>query len=205
MSFVWGSAEKCVTLHAIRVNKKMITTSEYQQLKAFARVDGAVLGLIMSATFYMFVSSLSNPAWQLAYILGIVAAPLFVALRVRNYRDKIVQKRVSFRRAVAYSMLCFGYASLIVALVVYVYFQFFDHGMMVENMKGYFAAPEMQQAMKIYGIERSVLNEQISAMSNLRPIDAAFSMISNTLIAGMGCSLFIAVFSKRNPRVKVNG
>jgi hypothetical protein len=178
----------------------MITVEEYKQFKAFARIDGAMLGGIMCGTFFAFLASLSNAAWQFVYMLGIVAVPVFVALRVRNYRDNIVQKRVSFRRAAAYSMHCFGYSSLILAIVMYIYFQYFDHGMMLANMKSYFASPEMQEAMKVYGVEKSLFDDQLTVMSSLRPIDVAFSMISNTLFAGLGCSLLVAIISRRTPK-----
>ena len=178
----------------------MITVEEYKQLKAFARIDGAILGGIMCGTFFAFIASLSNMAWQLVYLLGIIAVPVFVAMRVRNYRDNIVRKRVSFRRAAAYSMHCFGYSSLILAIVMYVYFQYFDHGMMLTSLRNYFAMPEMQEAMKIYGVDKSIFDDQLTVMSSLRPIDVAFSMISNTLFAGLGCSLLVAVISRRTPR-----
>lgn len=182
----------------------MITVLEYKQLKAFARLDGAILGGIMCATFFAFIASLKGTAWQLAYMLGVLSVPVFVAMRVRNYRDNILQKRVSFRRAAGYSMHCFGYSSLILAIVMYVYFQFFDQGTMLANMRSFFESPEMQQAMKLYGVEKSLLDAQLGVMSSLRPIDFAFSMISNTLFGGLGCSLLIAVISKRNPRVLKN-
>ena len=178
----------------------MITVEEYKQFKAFARIDGAILGGIMCGTFFAFIASLSNMTWQLVYLLGIIAVPVFVAMRVRNYRDNIVRKRVSFRRAAAYSMHCFGYSSLILAIVMYVYFQYFDHGMMLANLRNYFAMPEMQEAMKIYGVDKSVFDDQLTVMSSLRPIDVAFSMISNTLFAGLGCSLLVAVISRRTPK-----
>lgn len=180
--------------------KKMITVEEYKQLKAYARLDGAVLGMIMCGTFFAFLANLTNTAWQIAYMIGFVAVPVFVAYRVRNYRDNIVQKRVSFRRAAAYSMHCFGYSSLIFAIVMYIYFQFFDHGTMLANLRSYIEAPEMQEAMKIYGVDKSLFDDQFAVMSSLRPIDVAFSMISNTLLAGLGCSLLVAVISRRTPR-----
>lgn len=178
----------------------MITVEEYKQLKAYARLDGALLGVIMCATFFASVATFSNPAWQLASMIGMVAVPVFVAFRVRNYRDNIVQKRVSFRRAAAYSMHCFGYASLVLAIVMYVYFQYFDHGMMLASMKEYFSAPEVQKAMKAYNVEKSVFDDMLATISSQRPIDVAFSMISNTLFTGLGCSILIAVISKRSPR-----
>lgn len=182
----------------------MITIEEYKQLKAFARLDGAVLGVIMSVTFFAFVACLTNAAWQMAYLAGIVAVPVFVAYRVRNYRDKIVRKRVSFRRAAAYSMHCFGYSSLILAIVMYIYFQYFDHGMMLANLRSYIEAPEMQEAMKISGVQKSLFEDQFTVMAALRPIDVAFSMISNTLFSGLACSLLIAVISRRTPRAIQN-
>lgn len=182
----------------------MITVEELKQFKAFARQDGAILGLIMSASFFAFIASLANPSWQLAYLLATIAVPVFVALRVRNYRDRIVQKRVSFRRAAAYSMQCFGYSSLVIAIVVYVYFQFFDHGAVIANMRGFFESPEMEQAMKLYGVKKAMVDAQLATMSSLRSIDVAFSVISNTLFCGLACSLLVAVLSKRNPRKITN-
>ena len=178
----------------------MITVEEYKQLKAYARLDGAVLGMIMCGTFFSFLAYLTNTAWQIAYMIGIVAVPVFVAYRVRNYRDNIVQNRVSFRRAAAYSMHCFGYSSLILAIVMYIYFQFFDHGAMLANLRSCIETPDMQEAMKIYGLKKSLFDDQFAVMSSLRPIDVAFSMISNTLLTGLGCSLLIAVISRRTPR-----
>ena len=55
--------------------------------------------------------------------------------------------------------------------------------------------------MKIYGVKKSLFEDQLTVMSSLRPIDVAFSMISNTLFAGLACSLLIAVISRRTPRV----
>ena len=178
----------------------MITIEEYKQLKAFARLDGAMLGGIMCATFFASVAALSNPGWQLATMIGVIAVPLFVAFRVRNYRDNIVKKRVSFRRAAAYSMHCFGYSSLILAIVMYIYFQYFDHGMMLESLKNLIASPEMQEAMKVYGMKKSVFDEQLTVISSLRPIDVAFQTISETLFLGLGCSLLVAVVSRRSPK-----
>lgn len=178
----------------------MITVTEYKQLKAFARVDGAILGLIMMGTFLIFVHSLVDASWQIGYMIGLVFVPVFVALRVRNYRDKIVEKRVSFRRAMAYSMLCFGYASLIFALGVLVYLQYFDKGSLLMGIQEYFKSPEMQQALKMYGTSGVNLKQEIDALSALRPVDVAFSMITNTLMSGMLCSFIIAMFSRREPR-----
>ena len=178
----------------------MITREQYIQLKAFARVDGLILGGIMMATFLAFVRSLIDAGWQIAYIAGLVFVPIFVALRVRNYRDRIIEGRVSFRRALAYSMLCFGYASLVFSLAVMLYLQYFDKGSLLAGLQEYFRSPEMAEAMKNYGVNASSMKAELDAVSMLRPVDVAFSMISNTLITGLVCSVIIALLSRREPK-----
>lgn len=182
----------------------MITPEEYNQFKAFTRQDGALTGVLMSVVFFVFIASFTRPALQLLYILGMISVPILIAMRVRNYRDKIVMARISKRRAFGYSLSCFMYGSLILALTVFAYFQFFDHGSFINTLQTYFAMPEMEQALKMYGMSPAVLKEELNAMQELRAIDVALSMITNTFTIGIFCSLIIALFSRREPRTNKN-
>lgn len=179
----------------------MITVEEYKQFKAFTRQDGAFIGVLMSVIFFVFVKSFTNPSMQFVYLLGMISVPVLVAMRVRNYRDKIVMKRISKRRAFGYCLSCFMYGSLILALSVFVYFQYLDHGVFISTLREYFAMPEMKEAMKVYGLDPAIMKQQLSDLQTLRPVDVAISVISNTFTSGMFCSLVIALLSRREPRV----
>lgn len=184
--------------------KIMITVEEYKQFKAFTRQDGAFIGVLMSVAFLIFVKSFTNPSMQMLYLLCMVAVPMVAALRVRNYRDKIVMKRISKRRAFGYCLSCFMYGSLVLALSVFVYFQFFDNGAFLASLNEYFAMPEMKVAMETYGLNQADMKEQLNSLSELRPVDVALSVITNTFTIGICCSLFIALLSRREPRVVNN-
>lgn len=179
----------------------MITIEEYKQFKAYTRQDGAIIGVLMSVIFFIFVKSFTNPSMQLLYFLGMISVPVVVAMRVRNYRDKIVMKRISKRRAFGYCLSCFMYGSLILALSVFVYFQYMDKGSFITTLSEYFAMPEMKEAMKIYGLDPAMMKQQLSELQELRPVDVAISVISNTFMSGMFCSLIIALLSRREPKM----
>lgn len=177
-----------------------MTATEYKQFKAFARVDGAVLGVIISVTYMFFVLMMTNLQYQWLYLIGLVSVPVFVSKRVQNYRDNIVQKRVSFNRALAYSASCFGYAALVVAIVTLVYLQFFDHGMFVQNLLKLFSMPEMKQTMVLSGMNPADLEHELGLLSELRPIDFAVNMITNVFFSGLILSIIIAMFCRRMPK-----
>ncbi|MCI6447840.1 MAG: DUF4199 domain-containing protein, partial [Prevotella sp.] len=86
------------------------------------------------------------------------------------------------------------------SLSVLVYLQYFDNGTLLMGLQEYFRTPEMAQAMKAYGVDAATMKQEVDALSSLRPVDVAFTMISNTLMSGLFCSLFIAVISRREPR-----
>lgn len=179
----------------------MITVEEYKQFKAFTRQDGAIIGVLMSVVFIVFVKSFVNPSMQFLYLLGMISVPVVIAMRVRNYRDKVVMKRISLRRAFGYCLSCFMYGSLILALSVFVYFQYIDHGSFLATLHSYMAQPEMTAAMNVYGLDAAEVKGQLAQLSEVRPVDVAISVISNTFTVGMFCSLIIALLSRREPRV----
>ena len=80
------------------------------------------------------------------------------------------------------------------------YLQYFDKGSLLAGLQEYFRSPEMAEAMKNYGVNASSMKAELDAVSMLRPVDVAFSMISNTLITGLVCSVIIALLSRREPK-----
>lgn len=182
----------------------MISVQEYKQFKAYARFDGALLGVVMSVAFFLFIYSVAYPSFQIWYIIAMIFVPVFAALRVRNYRDKVVKTRVSKMRVMGYSMTCFIYASLVLALMVFLYFQFVDKGFFLSHLHGMFSTEEMRVAMKAYGLDKVSLEEQLRSFEELRPVDVALSMVWNAFFAGIFCSILVALFTRREPRLQRN-
>ena len=76
-----------------------MTPPEYIQLKAFARIDGALLSLLFVAAFACYVVGLKSPVYGLLALLTIVLTPVFVVVRLKRFRDEALLGKISFRRA----------------------------------------------------------------------------------------------------------
>ena len=64
-----------------------MTTEEYIQLRAFARVDGTYVGILWIASFACYLGGLSSP--MLGLIAGIIAilSPFFAVKRLTTFRE----------------------------------------------------------------------------------------------------------------------
>lgn len=106
----------------------MINVAHLVQLKAFARQDALLLALLWAASFACIM--MLN-AGLIGNILAL-ATPFLVGKRLAAFRTQALYGVISFRRAYAYSLYVFIYASLVFALVQYAYFQFLDNGAFAE-------------------------------------------------------------------------
>ena len=93
-----------------------MTAEEYIQLKAFARIDGALLSVMWIASFALYVIGMTKPMMMIGGIIIAVSSPVFTASRVRKFRGIARYGIISFGRAYIYSILTFFYASLLFAI-----------------------------------------------------------------------------------------
>ena len=90
----------------------MINVISLIQLKAFARQDGFLLFLLWIASFALIVH---DPASSWGSLLA-MATPFFVGWLLVKFRDYALQGVISFRRALAFSVFTFFYASMLFAV-----------------------------------------------------------------------------------------
>lgn len=178
----------------------MISPTEYIQLKAFARQDGLILGLVWVAAFACFIGSMSDASLQLGFVVGLLSTPFVVFYMLRHYRDKVLTGTISYKRALAFIALTMVYASLILAAATFAYFYFVDKGdffgTLMENIK----MPEVQQTFSDAGLNPSEIEQQLSMASQSRPIDFAFSVFFEGIVFAMIHAAIIALLGAK--RVK---
>lgn len=171
----------------------MINVIALVQLKAFARQDGALLGLVWIASFaciiYMPQSILGN--------LLALSTPFVVGWRLVAFRNVALDGRISFRRALAYCLYVFFYGSILFALGQFLYMQFLDHGTFMAMLSA--AADELQRAYKQAGYDTSSFSASFAAFRSLSPILLAFSFMMQNLFIGALLSLPIAAIGKASP------
>ena len=116
------------------------------QARAFCMQYGLVVGLLTSASFLATMYGLGAPSvGLLGNILGIFA--FVAAFRfIRSYRQEV--ERLSFLQACYMAFLTLFFASLLTAVVQYLYLAFLDHGRLFMQVEQMLSMPEYEQWLK---------------------------------------------------------
>lgn len=169
----------------------MIKIEEFMQLKAFARVDALMLTALWTVSFICVTMIGAGVVGNLLAM----ATPFFIGWRTCLFRNNVLGGAISLRRAYAYSLYNFVYASLVFALVQFVYFRFVDNGgfvgLLTDTMKT--MAPVYEQN----GISRAELKQNIDMLAQLTPIQWAFIFMMQNFFLGVLASLPIALVCRR--------
>ena len=173
----------------------MINYDEFRQLKAFARLDGFYLGMLGICCFASYIWALSSPSLGLLPLLIAISAPFYAARRLGLFRDNILDGKISFRRALCYSILEFFYASIIIAAGMFVYLQFMDGGYLLRIFSQELSRPEMKPVLDAY---RLTAEQVLSLYSSIRPVDMAFQSVTINLFGGIILSFPIAAIKQRS-------
>lgn len=181
----------------------MTTREEYEQLRAFARIDGAIVGGLWIVSFAFFIGEFSYPVLANLALLAGVASIVTATLRLKRFRDNVLDGVITFGRALLYGMLVYFYASLLMAAAQFVYFQFIDQGFLMTQYATIVSTPEFKSMIKAYGMRPEDTDLIIDNISALRPIDIALQFFSLNIIMGFFVSLPVAVMLKSKYKRKL--
>ena len=177
-----------------------MTPQEYTQLKAFARIDGAILGVVWIVSFLLCIAGFSNPGMSLPGSLLAVCSPFIAGTRLVKFRNYALDGVISFRRAMAYYILMFFYASLLMALAQYIYFAYFDNGYVMSYYVNTLNMPETQQMIEAAGLSRKDMEETLTQMQQTSPIVMALNIMTFNITVGIVLSPIAALFTKKEKR-----
>lgn len=161
------------------------------QLKAFARQDGVILALVWTASF---VSLMISPQALWGNLLAL-STPFVVGWRLVKFRNYALNGVISFRRALAYSWYTFFFASLLFAIIQYIYFRFIDQ----KAINSLFMET-VSQMIPIYnsnGISEKQVLATLDMMTTLKPIQLAFLFMMQNFIFGSLLSIPIAAIGMK--------
>lgn len=166
----------------------MINSQSLRQAQAFARQDGALLGLLWCVAF---ASSLYMPQSSIGGLLTL-ATPIFMIWRLIVFRNYALEGRISYRRAFYYCVSAFFYAALLFGLLLFIYFVTLGNTQLVALFHATLQAiaPIYQQ----HGIDTKVLNDAQTLVATMSPLNLAFLFATYGLVAGWFASIFIAIF-----------
>ncbi len=180
----------------------------FTQSNAFAMQNGAVLGIWNVLTGAAFVASLTVTAFSLPYTLMLIFSPVLACLFTMRYRRNIAAptEEFSFGRGYIHALLLQLYACIWLALAVYVYLAYFDHGSVFNAYETLLTRPEL-----LAELERNGMAEQIETMTDGKGITALADALRNippatysaiiiylNIIIAPVISIIIALICRRN-------
>ena len=176
-----------------------MTPAEYIQLKAFARIDGALLAVLWIVSFACYIAGIANPYYGMMAMILMVTTPFFVALRLGKFRDVGRDGIISLMRGWAYAVYVFFYAAILLAIAQYVYFAYIDQGYLIQSFATALSTPEAKQMMEQYGLSQT-MDESMELMEQLRPIDYALNVLTANIMAGIVLGFPIAALMRRSQK-----
>ena len=174
-----------------------MTPEEYIQLKAFARQDGALLSLLWIGSFACYIQGLTSPILALAALLLATLSPFFAASRLRHFRDYAREGLITFKRGYAYTVMSFFYAGLLMAAVVFVYFEFMDNGYLLSVYSSVMESEEGKRVLEMSGMKEE-MKQGLQDLYRMRPIDYAVNMLTVIIMTGFILGLPIAALLRRD-------
>jgi len=174
--------------------KQPISAQSVMQTKAFAQVEGVWLGLVLTAGF-LFCIFLPQSSWGSLVFLSV---PFFVGWRLCQFRDKILDGAITFRRALAFCWYTFFYGSLLWAFLLFLYLYFLDNGRLLRTLNSILKFwSEMEGVTEQFV---SQLRDGIVMVSQMTPLEITFSLFMQSIFWSVPASLLIALICKRKKR-----
>lgn len=178
----------------------MASYQEIEQVQAFARIDGVLLATLWTASFTCMVCSFSVPMLGMAGGLIGAASLVYALLRLKKFRDEVLDGLISYRRALAYSLFQYLYCSLLFAGVQYIYFRFIDHGFLLGEYMQMLQMPEIMDTLKrVYGFSAAEIKVMMDNLSMLTPIQIALQFFTTNVMMGIVMSIPAALIMRRLP------
>lgn len=176
----------------------------FKQTNAFAMQYGIMLGLWGFLTLVLSVLSNTHPwlGWiSNLFFLGSPVAGCLLTLRFRREVSESPLDAFSFGHGFTFSFLLGMYACIWIALGVFIYFQWFDHGYICDLCEQTLATGEARMQMARNGINEAQIRESIDRMRSLTPGAYAGAIVYLSLIANIPISLVIALIARRSERI----
>ncbi len=159
---------------------------------------GTYLGLFWIAKFMLFPLGLIQPLFELLFMLLTIVGPIWVIWTARRFRDTQCNGEITFFSALIFCFQIYLFASILVAIGHYIYFQYIDNGFIYRTLITLFdesvkQAPVLEPIFQNYRNTLDLINE-------LSPIQLTMQLISQNILYGIILSLLTSLICMRRKR-----
>lgn len=179
--------------------------TDFKFLNNNAMHDGVALGLYGIVCLAVFAGSFTYPLLSLLFLILILGVPVINALLTFRYRHRAVtpMQPFGFFNGFLHSLLLGIYSSIWVALAVFIYLQFIDHGALFDAFEAAVKATYGDAGLQLVlaqantpGIES--MQDLFSRMREETPAKYAFSVIDMSLFFSPMVALIVGLICRRS-------
>lgn len=150
-------------------------------LQGYAMQYGTYMGVYWIFKFIFFPLGLRMPLLELVFMVLTLAVPVLGYVYARRFRDRCCGGYLSFFRALAFCFLVYLFASILVAVAHYIYFQYIDNGFLFNAYETL-----LKQAGEMEGMENLVtqMDGVLETFRKLSAIELTMQLISQNIFYG---------------------
>lgn len=165
-------------------------------LQKFAMHFGTYMGVFWILKFILFPLGFKIPFFMILFFCLTLAVPFMGYFYVRSYRDKICGGIISFSHAFLFTIFMYIFASLLASVAHYVYFEFIDHGYILEtytNMVNQVLDlnPNMEN-------EKELITDALDQLREMNPISITLQLLYSDIMFCSFLALPTALFVIKN-------
>lgn len=173
-------------------------TANRSYLQKYAMHFGTYMGAYWILKFILFPLGFHIPFFSLLFVILTLAVPFIGYYYTKMYRDKICGGRIRFSHAIVFSIFMYMFASLLVAVAHYVYFQFIDHGFIINSYITLWN--ELMTTTPALMENKEIIKETIDTVRSLSAIDITMQILSWDVFWGSILSIPTALMVMKNTK-----
>lgn len=179
-------------------------TENRSYLQKYAMHFGTYMGIYWTLKFILFPLGFTIPFLSFLFVILTLAVPFIGYHYVKTYRDKICGGSIQLSHAILFSIFMYMFASLLVAVAHYIYFQFIDHGFIINSYTQLW--DELMTKTPALQENKEIIKETIETARSLTPINITMQLLSWDMFWGVLLALptGLMVMKKAKPENKEN-
>jgi len=156
------------------------------EINLWAMRDGIWLGLVGVMTLAAWRTGIVNASGDLPFLVLLACGPVVSVWLTKRYRREVARDGdFAFSRGFVHALFTGFYASVWVALVLFLYLQYFDHGTVFAAYAAMVCAPDTMDMMRQLSPEYAVAIDTMSGGRGADGLADTFQSISPATYATM--------------------
>lgn len=162
-------------------------------MQRYAMLFGTYMGIFWILKFSLFPLGLRIPILSFLFIILTLCVPFIGYYYARLYRNQACNGVIGFGHAWLFTIFMYMFASLLAAVIHYIYFQFIDQGFILNTIEeqlsiiAHSGIPNIDESIKIY-------REAIEQTRSMTTIDITMQLISTNVFWGIILGIPTALF-----------